>query len=1021
MSSPLSIAYVWEGWSVGAVRNDDAGGNVPPQQPRWIGPAFDRDRIITFSTAESRNSFNWQLRTKTAGELLAILLSVRVGKKGEGLVWAPSTFDGGQRKASAALGTFVATFDSDGGTPLAELELAAEMTGWHIVIVPSSSWGSTVSEISGDAFDAWAKDTPGGDIERYLVEVLQKTPAVAAGAVIEASFDQIEQTKDGQTSIRRLLRIRHNPCEKYRLIAFLSQRFDLSTTQGRRAWKRYYDAMCDVLAVPLDRTSGSPERLLYQSRLPAELIGQAREHIRVVAGGTIEVSGLPEPKPRVRTRRGPASFRDEQVLGRGSDQDELEYRWIDPLTGTDIDLRKWSVSGMSQLPLADVLREGSWPLDDRGEQDGKLHIDCPFIDQHTSLSGGGTYVANAADFERTGMVDRRRGAIIHCSHNSCKDRDRLEFISEFLRRGALTTAHLYAARDAAKALELAADFEPIEDDTPVKPIIKPSFEWTRETIESRLPQLKRLSLEDAEAYASYRQGWDIADTISADELDLLVDLAANDDERIEPPPPGDSQKPGKDTFNWRSKLIRSEKGVPNTGTKNLMLTLEHGLGLGACVGFNLLKQRVEIRDPGALGWGHKGEKARPWADRDDTLAASLAEDELQGVIKPHSITPIIEAVAWKHAFHPVRDYLNGVVWDGIPRIDTMLIDHAQVEDTPYARAVSARTLIGAVARIMKPGAKVDTALILESAQGSKKSSLFAALAVDPQYFTDNLPGHLGDKSVAEIIAAYWFVELAELTNLKKGDVDKIKAFLSRTSDSFRPAYGRRVVDHPRQCIFAGTVNGETIGYLRDLTGNRRFWTLKCGRINLAQIAKIRDQLWAEAVARYAAGERWWFDDDTEGELIEAQRQATSERTEEPELTEVVRRFLTHKPGVSGFDQDVMSAWTKRKAEITVIPSITSFYNAIGKVTSRITFSDKVAFKQALQALGWKVKQQRASDESLLGLSRGARYFVAPEADLAVSMARWVKLQLRQGAVAGQDDVPRLEDDNVVSIKDRKKP
>jgi hypothetical protein len=502
----------------------------PSSPNKWVGPAFDPASIITFSSAGSHKSWDWASKTMTAGQLLAILTAIKAGRKAEGSVWAPATFNGGRRSAAAALGTFIMPFDSDSGTPFADVVAACDMTGWHMVVIPSSSWGSTVSEINGDAYDVWVKEQRGADtsIERYLIEILQKTPAVAAGATIIASFDLSEQAKDGRRTLRKILRVEHQPCEKYRILAFLSERHDLSTTAGRRAWKRYYDAACDVLGLPLDRTVGSVERLLFQSRLPAKLIDQAKAHVRTIEGGTINLAGLPEPKPRQRTRRGPSAFRDEKVHGRGADDEVLEYHWIDPVTGADIDLRKWAV-GMKALQLADILRDGDWPLDDRGEVDGKLHIVCPFAGQHTSLAGGGTYVSNASDFERSGMVDRQRAAVIHCSHHSCQGRDRLEFITEFLRAGVLTTAHLHAARDAARAAELAADFEPIEEGTGIKPLIKPSFDWDRPTIEASLPQLKRLASEAPETFATFRQGWDIADILSADELDRLVDLAANDD------------------------------------------------------------------------------------------------------------------------------------------------------------------------------------------------------------------------------------------------------------------------------------------------------------------------------------------------------------------------------------------------------------------------------------------------------------------------------------------------------------
>lgn len=1003
---------------MGAAR-DNRDDDAPPPY-RAVGPMVDLDAPISFSVAKHRESHDWKKRTATRRWLVESLTRLQVGKKSEGSVWAPAVFAGGQRKAALARIIAVLTWDSDAGHTADELAGKIEAIGWYAAIIPSSSWGSTLSEVSADAYERWAADVRGQEggqadvgAERYLVEQLHKVGRVADGAVFEGSFAVQERDATGRPVLRRLLRIRHNPCPKYRIVAFLKQCFDVSTPAGRRAWKRLYDAACDVIGLPLDRTSGSVERLLYQSRLPADAIDDAKLDIRIVEGTYVDPDTLPEPLPRKHTRRGPASFRDEAVHGRGADgAEDLEYRWVDPGTGDEVDLRKWAVAAMAHLPLADILVERGWPLDERGEHDGKVHVECPFQDQHTSLAGGGTYVTNAHDFDRTGTVDRRAGAIVHCSHNACRDRDRLEFIAEWLRKGALTTTHLYAARDAAKAAQLAADFDPIEDDADLgaKPPIRPSFEWNRADVEAHLPQLKRLAREDRETYEAYREGWDIAGTVPADELDLLIDVADEEPERLDPKP--------KDTVGWRTRLVRSEKGQPNTGTKNLLLALEHGLGLtGDVIGYNLLKGRIEIRDPGKLPWGHQGEAKRAWADRDDTLAAALAEDELGGVVKPHSIAPIVEAIAWKHAFHPVRDYLHSLVWDGVPRLDRLLVDFAQVEDTPYARAVTARSLIAAVARAFRPGCKVDTALILESTQGFKKSSLFAALAIDPEWFGDNLPGQLGDKSVAEVIGTHWFIEMGELSNLKKAEVDRTKAFMSRAADTYRPAYGRRVVDHPRQCVLTGTVNGEVTGYLRDLTGNRRFWVLRVGPINLAAIVKLRDQLWAEAVARFRAGERWWFDDAEDAHLVEAQKAEADARTEEPEMADMLRRFLTHRPGDSGYDQDHMHAWTKRQAPITVIPTLASFFSAIGVPTRNIGFQQKVAFKQALQALGWVVKQAKVRGVSPIGLERGVRFYAHPDIEKATSVNKWLKVQANRGSVAG---IPaRDADSNVILLDDHK--
>ena len=182
------------------------------------------------------------------------------------------------------------------------------------------------------------------------------------------------------------------------------------------------------------------------------------------------------------------------------------------------------------------------------------------------------------------------------------------------------------------------------------------------------------------------------------------------------------------------------------------------------------------------------------------------------------------------------------------------------EDTPLNRAFGSRWMISAVARIMQPGAKVDHMLILEGPQGAKKSSALKVLA-GAEWFTDEL-AEIGSKDAAQQMRGIWIIEIAELDAIGRAEVSRIKAFLTRTTDRYRPPYERYVVEVPRQCVFAGSVNPDT--YLRDETGNRRFWPVRCGRIDLDALRRDRDQLWAEAVARYREGAIWWLD---EPELI----------------------------------------------------------------------------------------------------------------------------------------------------------
>jgi predicted P-loop ATPase len=245
----------------------------------------------------------------------------------------------------------------------------------------------------------------------------------------------------------------------------------------------------------------------------------------------------------------------------------------------------------------------------------------------------------------------------------------------------------------------------------------------------------------------------------------------------------------------------------------------------------------------------------PFAWRDDDDVRVAAWMQRQGIMVSKEIAgQAVQTIARQFPFHPIRDYLNGLVWDGIPRIDDWLTLYLSVEASDYARAIGPKWLIGAVARIYRPGCKNDTCLVLEGPQGLLKSTALRTLA--QPWFTDEI-ADLGTKDAAMQVRGVWIIELAELDAMSRAEASRVKAFMSRSTDRYRPPYGRHLIEVPRESVFAGTVNHDT--YLKDETGGRRFWPVKCGTIRIDELRRDRDQLWAEAVARYKAGEIWWID------------------------------------------------------------------------------------------------------------------------------------------------------------------
>jgi hypothetical protein len=295
-------------------------------------------------------------------------------------------------------------------------------------------------------------------------------------------------------------------------------------------------------------------------------------------------------------------------------------------------------------------------------------------------------------------------------------------------------------------------------------------------------------------------------------------------------------------------------------------------------------------------------------------------------------------IARRQSFHPVREYLSSLAWDQEPRIERWLIDYAGAPDTPYVRAVSRIVLVAACRRIRKPGSKYDEMLILESPQGTNKSTALRALAFNDDWFTDDLPLHGDTRRLMEATAGKWIVEAGELKGMGKSDVAALKACLSRQRDESRMAYGYKSMRVLRQFVLIGSTN-ETAGYFRDETGNRRFWPVRVQLFNLEKLRADRDQLWAEAAEAEALGESIRLDP----RLYEAAAAEQEARLagDDP-LIDVLHRALTNRTG------------KLRVSDAYLICGIEP-----GKVNQ-----DQISrFGRAIRELGWE-RQRRRFDGSL---------------------------------------------------------
>ena len=348
--------------------------------------------------------------------------------------------------------------------------------------------------------------------------------------------------------------------------------------------------------------------------------------------------------------------------------------------------------------------------------------------------------------------------------------------------------------------------------------------------------------------------------------------------------PGDASEPA--SSEWQSKLAYDKMGNLKNTLTNLLLIVQNDPQLKGVV-FNQLSDGMEIRDDIApVPWKHP---SKFWRDADDKQIISYIETRY-GAFSNRNYDIAIGKVTDDRSYHPIRDYLSALPeWDRTPRIETLLIDYLGAPDNRYVRAVTRKTLCAAVKRVLQPGVKFDTMLVLNGPQGVGKSTLIAKLG--GEWFNDSLSlNDTKDKTAAEKLQGFWIMEIGELAGLRKAEVETLRSFLSRQNDIYRASFGKRATPHLRQCVFFGTTNEES-GYLRDTTGNRRFWPVKTpgnGYKHSWQLTQREiDQIWAEALFYVQQGEKIHLDSEMDALAKEEQREAM----ETDEREGLVREYL----------------------------------------------------------------------------------------------------------------------------------
>jgi predicted P-loop ATPase len=373
---------------------------------------------------------------------------------------------------------------------------------------------------------------------------------------------------------------------------------------------------------------------------------------------------------------------------------------------------------------------------------------------------------------------------------------------------------------------------------------------------------------------------------------------------------------------WLDECATSASGQPFANLANSLIALRKDEVIADCFAFDEMLQNTILVAP--LQGQTDLQEVRPVTDVDVGILQEYLQEAGLARLGKDTAHQAVDIRAHECAFHPVREYLEGLEWDGSPRLNSWLPSYLGTVASAYTSEIGRMFLVSMVARIMEPGCQSDYMLVLEGPQGRGKST--ACRILGGEWFSDGLPDITSGKDVSQHLPGKWLIEIAELSALSKAEASALKAFLTRTTERYRPSYGRREVIQPRQCVFIGTTNQHA--YLRDETGGRRFWPVKVGDIDTDALAVDRDQLFAEAVRIYRGGIQWWPDRDFEREHIVPQQ---ASRFDADVWAETIRPYLDDRSSVL-------------IGEIARQP--------LGITTNRIGRADQNRIAQILESFGW---------------------------------------------------------------------
>jgi predicted P-loop ATPase len=389
---------------------------------------------------------------------------------------------------------------------------------------------------------------------------------------------------------------------------------------------------------------------------------------------------------------------------------------------------------------------------------------------------------------------------------------------------------------------------------------------------------------------------------------------------------------------WLADAMDAKGNIaPNLA--NTLICLRGANALNGCLAFNEMTCSIELIEELPLVKGARaasvGELPRALIDADVTQVCEwLQRAYRMQKLSLSTVQKAIDRQARENRHHPIRNWLDDLIWDKIPRVEKLFTAYFGAQDDTYTKAVSKIFLISLVARIYQPGCQADYVSILDGPQGVLKSKALATL-VGQKYFGDNLPD-IHHKDSSQYLRGKWLIELGELATLNKSDVETLKAFITRRVEKYRPSFGHFEVDEPRQTIFAGSTNRDE--FLRDTTGNRRFMPVATPKPDIEAMTRDRAMLFAEAVHIFKRGEHWWPDREFEAEHMVPRQE---ERVSIDEWEQPIREFI------------------RDRSDYRMVTSHSLLKEAIGMDTERMTGADGRRIADIMRKIGWRQDKKKA--------------------------------------------------------------